>query len=257
VRQQKRRALGSVVLGLGAVLALAGCGAGQITQTDTQEPAVNGAFAQAGEIMLLDAALYFPPAQPGNEPGSEVYYYPAGSDAPLNLRIVNVSGQADELVDVTSDAATSVSVQGSRQIPGGAALVVGSPVEAAEPGQQSSSATPSESPSAPSSSADASDSGASESNQPAENPATVPPPGQGGKNSADTVGKAEIVLQGLTRDLRPGQLLDVTFTFRNAGPVTVEVPITAPDFGRVPEDHSGPGGHGEGGHGESAESGGH
>src|SRR5262245_59691477 len=46
VRLQNRRVLGVTVSALGAALVLAGCGAGQITQTDTQQPAVNGTYAQ-------------------------------------------------------------------------------------------------------------------------------------------------------------------------------------------------------------------
>ena len=43
---------GLAVAGLAATLTLSGCSAGQIAQTATQEPAINGVSANAGEIAL-------------------------------------------------------------------------------------------------------------------------------------------------------------------------------------------------------------
>ena len=60
-RTPRFRPTGAVVA-TGAVLgalALAGCGAGQITQTDTQVPAVVGANAGVGAIVVRDAYIEF------------------------------------------------------------------------------------------------------------------------------------------------------------------------------------------------------
>ena len=48
------------VAGLGIAALLVGCGAGQITQTDTQQSAVNGASGQVGAIAIRDAELQAP-----------------------------------------------------------------------------------------------------------------------------------------------------------------------------------------------------
>src|SRR4030088_2700089 len=93
-RLQNRRVVGAPVLAFAATLVLAGCGAGQITQTATQEPAINGANAQVGTLYIRNAALQFPPSGPA---------YRAGSSAALTLTIINGGPQDDELVGVTSD----------------------------------------------------------------------------------------------------------------------------------------------------------
>ncbi|MFF5990842.1 copper chaperone PCu(A)C [Prauserella flavalba] len=179
----KRRMLGSAVLGLGTALLVAGCGAGQITQTDTQAAAINGASAEVKDIAIRNAELAYPEdVQPAA--------YLEGSDAEVLMSIVNRSGRNDELVSVSSDAATNVSVQGDRAVPAGTALAIG----------------PNE-------------------------------PGAGKQLHG------EIVLEGLKREIRPGQTVIATLTFRDAGPVDVELPVMAPSEPRVAEE-----GHGEGGH---------
>ncbi|SFP52709.1 hypothetical protein SAMN05421810_102853 [Amycolatopsis arida] len=220
------RRMGSLVLGLGAALVVASCGAGQITETDTQEPAVNGAFAQVGSLSLRDVMLAYPP-----EVGA-AHFYPAGSDAPLVLRIVNQGGADDELVTVSADAATDVTVSGQREVVAGSYLAVGPTTgevaddHAPEPGTAEGHA-----------------------GQGAGQPSTAPSSGAPEPGSADRavdqVGHAEITLRGLTREIRPGQTIEVTFTFRDAGAVTVRTPVGAPSHPR-PEPH---GEHGEAGGG--------
>ncbi|MEU6643221.1 copper chaperone PCu(A)C [Saccharomonospora sp. NPDC046836] len=178
----KRRMLGSAGLGLAVALLITGCGAGQITQTDTQEAAINGASAQAGTIAIRDAELAFPE---GIQPPA----YLQGSNAEVFMSIVNQGGRVDELVSASSDAATNVTIQGERSLPGGASLAI--------------------SPAAP------------------------------------TAGRqlhGEIVIEGLRRELRPGQTIVATLNFRDAGAVEVELPIMSPHEPRTS------GGQGEGGH---------
>lgn len=180
----KRRKLGSAVLGLGAALLVTGCGAGQITQTDTQVAAINGASGQAGSIAVRNAEL----AYPGHvQPPA----YLRGTDAPVMMTIVNQGGSADELVSARSDAATNITIQGSSTIPADSALAIGPTAPTA--GQQL---------------------------------------------------HGEMVLQGLTREIRPGQTVSTTLTFRDAGQVQLEIPVQVPEEPRTSE-----GGHGEqGGH---------
>lgn len=192
MRQQKRRVLGSAALGLGAALAIAGCGAGQITQTDSQESGANGAFGQAGAILVRDAALNFP-----DGPGKA---YPVGADAKLTLRLVNSGPANDELVEVGSEGAASATIEGDRQIIAGSVLVIGSPEEHEVPGAAESATS-----------------------EPSSSATTEPPAGDDPR-----VGEAEVTLKALDRELRPGQTVKVTFTFRNAGPITLDMPIAAP-----------------------------
>ncbi|SFB07711.1 Copper(I)-binding protein [Amycolatopsis marina] len=195
--------MSSVVAGLGAVLFIAGCGAGQITQTDTQEAAINGAAANAGTLAIRDAELVFPEAVSTTESGQPVYYYPSGSQAIAELVIVNEGATDDELVSVTSEAAGNVSVQGDRDVVQRSTLVIG-PI-----GEDVNADLPQS--------------------------ASVPPPSE--EQVDDQVGHASIVLEQLTREIWPGQSVPVTFTFKNAGSVTVDMPVGAPTHSRVTEEH--------------------
>ena len=83
-----------VVLAVGAVvgaLALAGCGAGQITQTSSQVSGVGGASANVGQIAIREAAFAFT----GN--GKTAVIYPPGGTAPLTMTVVNFGAQDDKL----------------------------------------------------------------------------------------------------------------------------------------------------------------
>lgn len=188
MRHQKRRILGWAALGLGAALAIAGCGAGQITQTANQEPAVNGAHAQVQTMSIRDASVVFP--------DNPQRAYAEGATAPLKLSIINQGNRDDELVSVTSAAASNVGAQGSNRVVAGRTLVVG--------------------------------------------PAGTAGPGGPGEKAKGRTGRASITLNGLTRDIRPGQVINVTFTFRDAGAVTVEMPIGAPPEPAGPQQDAGP-----------------
>ncbi|HVV12391.1 hypothetical protein [Amycolatopsis sp.] len=188
MRLQKRRVLTSSVLGIGAALVLAGCGAGQITQTDTMLPAVNGALATAGKLSLRNVGIT-------NRNDCE-QAYTAGSNAPLSLTIANAGGADDELVSVSSPSASGANIAGQKTIVAGSTLVVGN-ADAAESAGTASSAAPT--------------SGAG---------AATGTPAK--------VGQATIELQGLKSVIWPGQLTAVTFVFRDAGSVTLQVPVAAP-----------------------------
>src|SRR5215469_14182056 len=104
----RRRVLSRAVpsaVGLGLAVVLAGCGAGQITQTDTQQSAVNGANANAGPIALRDVQLA--------APGTAQDAYQPGSDAVLVATIVNTGLTPDTLLKVSTPAADDVLIDGS------------------------------------------------------------------------------------------------------------------------------------------------
>jgi copper(I)-binding protein len=172
------------VLLVGAALALAGgCGVGQSTQMSEQQAAVNGGSGDIGPIAIRNAALTYPE---GDE-----HFYEAGSDAPLVLTIVNTGTSADELTSITAAAATSVAIEGDRDLPGQARL-----------------------------------------RALAEDDAT-----DASNASDDEAGRVNITLEKLTEDVRPGRTIRVTFLFRQAGEVTVDVPIGSPDEARAESDH--------------------
>jgi copper(I)-binding protein len=222
VRLQNRRVLGStgmVALTAGAALLLAGCGAGQITQTATQQPAVNGAYAQVKTLVLRDAALEFPPTGQA---------YTAGSPASLTLRIINQGAQDDELLSVSSPAADSATVTGSNVIVAGHTLVIG-PVDQPEAtGDSNAPVAPSTTPAAPSTTPTTPGTGTSSSSSDSSSATSPSSPASSISAAPITVGKATVVLQGLKQAVWSCQTINVVFTFRDAGPVTVAMPIAAP-----------------------------
>ncbi|WP_091803063.1 copper chaperone PCu(A)C [Prauserella marina] len=176
--------LGAAAFGLGAALLVTGCGAGQITQTDTQVAAVNGAEAQVGTMAIRNAELAYPS-------GGEPAVHTEGSNADVLMSIVNQSLEEDQLVSASSENADSVELGGERAIPGNTTLAIG--------------------PTAP-----------------------------GGEQQLH----GTITLQGLKQEVRPGQNLVITLTFREAGEVQVDLPVMAPTEPRASEEeHEEGGGH--------------
>jgi copper(I)-binding protein len=222
VRLQNRRVLGAGVLALGAALVLAGCGAGQITQTDTQQPAVNGTHAQVKTIVLRDVAVQYPTSGPG---------YPAGATPALTLTIVNQGTQDDSLVSVTTEDGAQATVGGSKAVVAGHSLVIGpedavestNEVQTTSPATPTSSSTPPSSPTATKSETNTPGSltATSTSEVPSTGPAATP-------TQPEVVGKGTVTLPALKQPLWPGQTIKVTFVFQGAGAVTVELPVAAP-----------------------------
>jgi copper(I)-binding protein len=108
--------------GLSAAILLSGCGAGQISQTATQNPAVNGALAWVGNpasgIALRNVHLRAPQTADFVRPGDQ---------AELLFVAINESTEnPDRLVSITSDIGT-VTVTGDPRVPAGGTLVVGTP----------------------------------------------------------------------------------------------------------------------------------
>jgi hypothetical protein len=104
--------------GLAAALALSGCGAGQVSQTATQEPAVNGTSANIGKIAVRNAHLRATQTTDYIQPGSEVeLLFVASNDSP---------DVDDKLVSITSDVGT-VTLSGDTTLPASGTLVVGAP----------------------------------------------------------------------------------------------------------------------------------
>ena len=120
-RLTTRRPLTGVTLAVGGLLVattLTACGAGQISQTATQEPAVNGTSAAVGSITLRNVHLQAVQTGDALAPGSTV---------DLMFYATNQSPDtADKLVSVTSDFG-SVALTGDTTIPANGLLAVGKP----------------------------------------------------------------------------------------------------------------------------------
>ncbi|CRZ19146.1 hypothetical protein [Mycolicibacterium neworleansense] len=112
-----RASAGLAACGLTAAV-LTGCSAGQVSQTATQEPAVNGVNAQAGAISLRNVHLRAPQQKDYVEPGSE---------AELLFVAANGSTEAPNKLVSIKTTVGDVALTGDQTIPAGGVLIVGEP----------------------------------------------------------------------------------------------------------------------------------
>ncbi len=219
-----RTILPAVAVGL-AALVVAGCAAGQVTQTDHVEPAVNGNMGNVGNIALRDVVVAYP------ETGS----YDRGGDAPLTLSIINTGLADDVLTSVSSPAAGKVELLGDTSLPGDSALQVVVPDESTPSSASSATGPESTESSLPDSSITepsppgATDTPTSGSQSPA---SPTQPEVTGTELAPQEIGTLSIVLTGLTADLPIGRNVPVTFVFEQAGEITIDVPIGSPASAR-------------------------
>ncbi|MCE6999508.1 hypothetical protein LZG04_32555 [Saccharothrix sp. S26] len=230
-----RRLAVVAALATGLGLAAAGCSAGQVTQTDTQVAAVNGASGQVGDVAVRDAQFLFPVAH-----GS----YEQGDDAPIVVVIANNGAEADKLLGVTSDASGPAEISGDTKLEPASVILSGADQDDAGSHPTSTTAKPSGS---SSSEAHATTTTTAPSESGSVTTTTTPsgsatstsgsgtsisaPPTTGTKlpSSVDPTepGSVKIVLKGLKKPLRPGETIRVTFLFEKAGEVTLQLPIGA------------------------------
>ncbi|WP_084523259.1 hypothetical protein [Nocardia inohanensis] len=202
--KKRRRAVTVAALAAGAVLALSGCGAGQISQTASQVAAVNGNAANVGNVSLRDVRFLLPK--------TEEYNNAKGGKAVLAFSAINMSEyKTDELVSITTDLGPAKI--GSKVEIKPQATVVADKSEAtaakkdehgAEAGHDSHGAT------------------------------TTAPAAPAAEKTADPEAKPVLIeVTGLTKDVTPGLTYPVTFNFKDAGTVVVNVPVDAgPDHPR-------------------------
>ncbi|MGV9800083.1 hypothetical protein ACWDTP_18750 [Mycobacterium sp. NPDC003449] len=113
-----RGSAGLAACGLAAAVTLTACGAGQVSQTSTQEPAVNGVNAQAGQVSLRNVHLRAPQQTDYVEPGSAVeLLFVAANDSPEG---------DNKLLSITSDIG-QVTLAGDGTVPANGVLLVGEP----------------------------------------------------------------------------------------------------------------------------------
>jgi hypothetical protein len=220
-----RRRVGAATLAAGLALAgltMIGCSVGQRTATAQQISAVPGANADSGPAALRNALLAF------NAKG-----YPAGSDAPLVVRLFNNGGTPLTLTGVTTTSAKEVRLAGLGSAP------------PASPTQSTGEA--------PSSSATGSPTGSAGPSESATPPASaspievIPSPTPAGSTAINIIIPAHgyvdllpsdspqwLVLSGLNQAVAPGNLVQVSFSFKTSDGQTltmdnVKVPMAPPD----------------------------
>ena len=185
------RALRAATVGvlLFSPLVISACSAGQVNQTSTQLRDKVGPEVRVGDLTLRGIQLAYPTN------GS----YAPGDDAELQMSMVNSGSEDDALVGIKGTGFAEVRVTGAAS-----GTVVASPSAGA-------TTTPPPAPATTSGGARAVD-------------ITIP------ANSSVFLGEnaPTITLVALGQPLTPAQTLDMTFTFRKAGNVTVAVPVAVP-----------------------------
>ncbi len=104
--------------GLALAATLSGCSAGQVSQTATQQAALNGTSATIGDVTLRNVHLRAPQTGDYVAPGTEVeLLFVASNESPDN---------ADKLTSITSEFGR-VSLSGDTSLPAMDVLLVGEP----------------------------------------------------------------------------------------------------------------------------------
>ncbi len=100
-----RRVATAVALAAAAAVSLSACSAGQITQTATQVAAVNGNYANQGDISLRNVHIVYP--------NSEEYSLEPGGKVVLAFTALNESEfEPERLAKIATDKAEAVTIAG-------------------------------------------------------------------------------------------------------------------------------------------------
>lgn len=180
-----RRRLALAAIVASVALVSSACAVGQHAATATDRPAIDATIAQVGSIKLENIAVQAPNI--ASRPTGTAFYQP-GDNAPMTLILVNNGHKADTLTSVTGPF-TSWAIVPTGSVTDPNALKSGSTSQVIGPGGSVALGL---------------------SNL-----------GVGTGSSAET-----LVLGSLTGSkLYPGTNVTLTFTFANAGKVTVAVPV--------------------------------
>jgi len=214
------RRIGVGLVLAGAALVSAGCAAGQHAATADEQSTMDGVNGDVGKIALRGVAIVAPTGTPA---------YAPGSDVALKIVIINNSGAADSLVDIKTSLASgwaNFSTAADAQ----------AVIDADQAGAEATSTAASSSAASSSSSASTSPSSSpsSSSSSPAAPPLPIgtqsvdlPPGVNVGFGTPTSTGA--ILIEGLTATVYPAQTITITFTFKTAGSVTLQVPVQITD----------------------------
>jgi copper(I)-binding protein len=252
-----RRFIVTAALAAGLGLVAVGCSAGQVTQTDTQVAAVDGASGNAGPIAVRNAMLAFP--ADGNR-------YKDGEDAPLTFVIANTGSTPDKLLSIKSDASEAeAEVVGSKDLPAQYALraeydASKAPTKTSAPSSSAASSSsvvptsgvPSSNAGTPSSNSGTPSSGVSSTGTPSSGAPSSGASSTGRPSNSSAAPTAvdpdlevlqiRCTLKKLNREVVAAQTIKITFLFEKAGSLTLEVPVAPSDHKRTSENHES-GGH--------------
>lgn len=199
-----RARLGIGLVSLCAALLMTACTTGQQAQTSHEVPAIDATSGAIGAIQLRNVSIRTPP-QPS---------YSSGAEAALQLVIVNTGHGADALSGVSSPATSGYRVF---------TTAAEADAAASPSGSGSASASGSGSPSSsPSSNASASPPASAAPQAPLDIPAGV-------SRSLSILDTDAVLVITLTKTLFTGATIPITFTFADAGSVTLAVPVQISD----------------------------
>jgi copper(I)-binding protein len=236
----------TAALAAGLGLVAVGCSAGQVTQTDTQVAAVDGASGNAGPIAVRNVMLAFPPD--GNR-------YKEGEDVPMTFVIANTGMTPDKLLSIKSEASDSeAEVVGSKEIPPQYALraeydASKAPTKTSAPSSSaaSSSVVPTSGVPTSTSGVPSSEAGVPSSNVSTTGSASSAASSTGSPSNSSAAPTAvdpdlevlqiRCTLKKLNREVVAAQTIKVTFLFEKAGSLTLEVPMAPSEHKRVSEGH--------------------
>ncbi|HEY3715624.1 MAG TPA: hypothetical protein VGL39_13955 [Jatrophihabitantaceae bacterium] len=215
-----------VAAAAGALLVLGGCAAGQRAQTADETPVVDGVAANAGSIALR-AVTVTAPAASG---------YAKGSNATLQLVIVNSSLSNDQLIGISTpvaaDARMFADEAASTFTPPPTPTDTTSTTPTDTTGSTSTdttSATPTSTPTDTTGTTPTSTPTDTTSATPTETAAptlsAIDLPAGRATSIGYTPELPVIQLEGLTRELFPSQAFPITFQFAKAGSVTFTVAV--------------------------------
>ena len=190
-------------------VALSACSSGQVNQTASQVRDKVGASADLGDLTLRQVMLGYPTGG----------RYTQGSDAELHMAIANGGPNDDALVGVKGADFSSVRVTGT----GVGARTTGSP------GPTSPAAPTAATPTAATSPAVTPPPAAPTATGPAAGPRPVDIPVPAHETVFLGQNAPTITLVGLSRPLTVAQSIPVTFTFREAGEITLDVTVDTPN----------------------------
>jgi copper(I)-binding protein len=208
VKAQSTRAfrLGLGVVVIGATLLTAGCAQGQHAMTSVESPVIDGATANVGDIGLHVVLVATPPDK----------FYAVASDAAMKLVLVNNGHSDDSLTKVDAPAFAATTMFESGSVAGAQDIV-----------DEHNAATASQAPTTGPGVIDTIDIKAGDS----------VPVGQTNDQPAILLRSLTAEGAGDDKGLFPAEAIPVTFTFKNAGSVTVRVPVelsTTPNTLSVP-----------------------
>ena len=190
---QPSKTLCLILVAASAALTLSACGSNRQPQTYKNRDLGDAANANVNLLALRAVSVLTPP-------GGETYL--AGADATLVFTIANEGAKADDLVAVRTSAASSVVLAAA--VPTAVVPAAGAPTSrpSASPLPGNLAAT-----------------GSLPGNRAATGSAPISIPAYG------VAAGSTALLRGLTKPLRAGNYITVTFVFRHSGSKQIQVPV--------------------------------